>query len=99
MTDVLPLRPSAVSLPEPPTQLATKPVSVELAALLVDAKGVARMTGRSVRTVRRLDAAEELPAPVRLGGSVCWRVADVELWVELGCPDRATFESVKRRRR
>lgn len=55
---------------------------------LVTVDQVARTLGLSVRTVRRMDSAGKLPAPVRVGGSVRWRKADVAAWVTAGCPSR-----------
>ena len=33
-----------------------------------------------------------IPAPVRIGGRVLWRRADLDAWVERSCPGRARFE-------
>jgi len=38
-----------------------------------------------------------VPAPIRVGvgrGRVFWRKADLEVWVEAGCPPRTRFEEI-----
>jgi prophage regulatory protein len=57
-------------------------------ALLVSAEKLAQLLDISIRTLWRLRAAGRLPAPVRLGGSVRWRVDEVQAWIERGCPDQ-----------
>jgi prophage regulatory protein len=54
--------------------------------LLLSGKIVAERLGISMRTLWRLRAAGKLPAPVRLGGSVRWRVNEIDSWVAAGCP-------------
>jgi predicted DNA-binding transcriptional regulator AlpA len=61
--------------------------------LLVRAPEAAYLCGISEASWHRLSAAERTPAPVRLGGSVLWRVSDLKLFVEWGCPDRKEFEA------
>jgi excisionase family DNA binding protein len=66
--------------------------------LLLSAEEVAGLLGFSVRHVRRLDSADQLPAPVRPGGgrAVKWRREDIEGWVAAGCPDRRTWEALRK---
>lgn len=54
--------------------------------LLVSAQMLAKRLQLSVRTLWRLRSAGKLPKPVRLGGSVRWRVTDINAWVDAGCP-------------
>jgi excisionase family DNA binding protein len=56
--------------------------------LLLDVRTVARLLNVSVRTIHRLKATGEMPAPVRLGGRVLWRRAELLAWLEVGCPSR-----------
>lgn len=61
-------------------------------ALLLSAKAVASLLSIAPRSVWRLRSAGKMPRPVRLGGRVLWRRADIEKWVGDGCPvvgDRA----------
>jgi len=57
--------------------------------LKVDA--LAQILDLSKRTVHRLNCAGKIPCPVKINGSVRWRQSDIDLWIELGCPDRETF--------
>ncbi len=64
--------------------------------LLVPAKEAAAMCGMSSRTWWRKDAAGDVPAPVRVGGSSTkrWRVDELGRWCESGCPPRARWEQI-----
>jgi predicted DNA-binding transcriptional regulator AlpA len=42
-----------------------------------------------------MDAAGRLPAPVRIGGSVRWRLDEIRAWLDAGAPDRATWARVR----
>jgi len=53
--------------------------------LLKDSE-VAALLGVSRRQVWKLRAASQLPEPVRVGGSVRWREADLAAWMDAGCP-------------
>jgi prophage regulatory protein len=64
---------------------------------LVDAAGVAAMLGIGDRTVRRLDVEGRLPMPVKIGGSVRWRLSELRDWIDAGCPPRQKWESMKER--
>ena len=59
--------------------------------LAVDAKRLGDMLGISERSVRRLDSAGKLPRPVKIGGSVRWRLGEVEAWLDAGCPPRSKW--------
>ncbi len=47
---------------------------------------VAKMVAVSRRTISRLADAGKLPPPLRIGGSLRWRLADVRQWIAAGCP-------------
>ena len=81
MAEVLPIRP----LDSSRKRLRLKPI-------LVDARRAAAMLGVGLRTLRTMDAAGRLPAPVRLSpGCVRWRLAELRDWAEANCPDRAEW--------
>lgn len=63
--------------------------------LAVDAGSVAKLLQVSTRHVRRLDAAGQLPRPVRLGNSVRWVVPELQAWLEAGAPPREQWERLK----
>jgi predicted DNA-binding transcriptional regulator AlpA len=63
------------------------------AELLTDIRGVASLLTRSERSCRDDLAAGRLPAPLKLGGSTRWRVAELRDWVAAGCPSRTDWEA------
>ena len=65
--------------------------------LLISARELADMLGVSSRTVWRMNATCDLPAPVKLNRSVRWGLAEVSAWIELGCPTRSEFEDSKQK--
>jgi predicted DNA-binding transcriptional regulator AlpA len=66
-----------------------------LVPLLVDASAAAALCGVSNATWYRLMSAGKVPAPVRLGGRVLWRVRELELWTDHGCPERVEWLMIK----
>lgn len=66
-----------------------------LKPLAVDARGLAGLLCCGLRTVRTWDAAGKLPAPIRIGGRVVWRVSEIRAWLAAGAPDRAEWEARK----
>jgi len=66
---------------------------VALDGRAIDAKEVARLLSLSERTVRRLDQEGKLPRPVRIGGSVRWRLEEIQAWLHSGCPERGRWET------
>lgn len=85
-----------LSLDSPPSQ--TRKLDDD-STLLVSAEKLAQLLDISIRTLWRLRAAGKLPAPVRLGGSVRWRVDEVQAWIGLGCPDQGREKTARSRRR
>ena len=83
MADILPLR---ISVTDPPTDSTGPP-------LVADARRLAVMLCAGVRTVRTWDAAGKLPAPVRIGGRVVWRVDEIRAWLAAGAPSRTEWEA------
>ncbi len=56
-------------------------------AALLDVRAVAAMLDCSARHVYRLADAERMPSPVRLGALIRWRRAELQNWLNVGCPD------------
>jgi predicted DNA-binding transcriptional regulator AlpA len=52
---------------------------------LLTADDVAAMLQVSKRTVWRMRQTLQLPRPVKVGGAVRWRAADIESWIAQGC--------------
>ena len=69
---------------------------VAVAPLAMAAPVLARHLGISLRHLKRLQACGKLLAPVRLGRSVRWALAETEAWLAAGAPDRATWEAMKK---
>ncbi|MCH8880537.1 MAG: hypothetical protein IID34_11720 [Planctomycetes bacterium] len=46
----------------------------------------------SLRQVRKLHSEALLPAPVKLGRSVRWRLSEIGEWIQANCPDRKAWE-------
>jgi predicted DNA-binding transcriptional regulator AlpA len=80
---------------EPAVARSAKVLTEPIQVLLVDTAQAARMVGVSVATWHRLRSAGKTPAPLRLAGSVRYRLEDLKLWVSLGCCDRKSFEAHK----
>jgi predicted DNA-binding transcriptional regulator AlpA len=68
------------------------------APLLVPAEVAGPMCGRSEASWWRDSAAGRIPAPIKLGHSTLWRVEELQSWIEAGCPDRKTWEALRRQR-
>jgi len=58
---------------------------------LLKVGALARILNLSKRTIHRLNCTGKIPCPVKINGSIRWRQSDIDLWIELGCPDRETF--------
>ena len=63
----------------------------------VDARGVAKLLGASERHIRTLDAEGKLPAPIQLGRLKKWNRDELRAWMESGCPDRETWQTIRSR--
>jgi excisionase family DNA binding protein len=63
-------------------------VPPDLAVLpaLLDVQAVAQLLDCSARHIYRMADAGRMPPPVRLGALVRWRRADLDRWLEDGCP-------------
>lgn len=55
---------------------------------LLNVRDVAARVRVSVRQVWKLASSGRIPKPVRLGRSVRWRAAELQAWIEAGCPAR-----------
>lgn len=86
MADLLPI--SILSTPPEKTKRRRK-----LSPLVVDARRLAKLLCCGLRSVRTWDAAGKLPAPIRIGGRVVWRLSEIRAWLDFGAPDRETWEA------
>ncbi|GAB4150540.1 MAG: hypothetical protein Tsb009_25410 [Planctomycetaceae bacterium] len=60
--------------------------------LLISADHLAGLLGISTRSIWRRLSAGELVEPVRIGGSVRWRLDEVKAWIAAGCPSGVCSE-------
>lgn len=74
-----------------------QPVDTPQPLLLRD-KDVADILNVSRAMVHKLRGQGQLPEPVRLGRSVRWRRAELEAWIEQGCPPIDKWRYPKDRR-
>lgn len=79
------------------TRAAPDNAAAGLPPLLIDIQQLSALLARSTASLERDEAAGRLPAPLRLGGSKRWRYAEIEAWVAAGCPERKTWEAMRRR--
>jgi len=82
-----PVAPPATAGADGPAPLQPRPERA-----LLDATEVGRVLGFSRATVHALDAREELPAPVQVGRSRRWVLAELDAWLLHGAPARAAWE-------
>jgi predicted DNA-binding transcriptional regulator AlpA len=94
VADLLPLRPVVSDPPTDPNRKRRK-----FSRLVVDAKRLAKLLCAGVRTVRTWDAAGKLPAPIRIGGRVVWRVDEIRAWLDAGAPDREKWAAIRAARK
>ena len=73
--------------------------AVDVPPLVVDARRLAAMLNKSIRTVRVWDARGLIPTPLRIGGSVVWRVDEIRDWLDAGAPDRVRWSAIRASRK
>ena len=64
--------------------------------LLLTAFQAAEMFGAGLRTWRTWQATGRIPQPIRIGRKIYWRSKELRAWIAAGCPDRETWEVVKK---
>jgi predicted DNA-binding transcriptional regulator AlpA len=61
--------------------------------MMLSAKDLARELSVSTKTIWRMCDREELPPPVNVGRQFRWKPTDIEAWVDMDGPDRATWDA------
>jgi predicted DNA-binding transcriptional regulator AlpA len=94
----VPVPDDAMSPTDPLTHLRSRPEASAIEPLLLTAVQAAALCGVSEATWYRMASARRCPAPVRLTarGCVRWRVEELRAWIGSGCPDRRTWETLKK---
>jgi len=59
--------------------------------LLLSGKDVEAITGVDLRTITRHADAGIMPPGIKLGGLRRWRKAEIQEWIDAGCPKLRTF--------
>ena len=54
--------------------------------LLLDARQLSKLLGRSIPSLERDIPLGRVPAPVTIGRSRKWRRVEIEAWIADGCP-------------
>ena len=68
-------------------------------APLMTVADLARRLSLSARIVRRHDLAGKIPQALRIGGALRWRPAEIQEWIDEGCPQRERWETIWSQRR
>lgn len=74
-------------------------VSVEGKSMMLNVKDVAVLLRCSVRHVERLLSAGQMPRCIRVGHARRWRRAEIERWIDAGCPARDAWKQKEGGRR
>lgn len=68
--------------------------SNEIPRLMISAADACKTIGVSRSTWDRYASGGKVPKPITLSpGCIRWRVSDLELWVDMNCPDQKEFEA------
>ena len=68
------------------------------APLLLTVRDLIKLTGFSRTWIFSAKDRGAMPEPIRVGKILRWRRADIEFWIDCGCPSRSAFEAAKRER-
>lgn len=62
---------------------------------LVDAQEVSQLLSLSKRQVFRLNSSGDIPASMKVGGSVRWSLKELNNWMDAKAPTRDEWERMK----
>jgi len=68
-----------------PRRSADQSVTIGNLPELLTIRDLAKVLKLSPRSIWRLVKNHQLPAPVRIGGSIRWRADDISRWIAKGC--------------
>jgi predicted DNA-binding transcriptional regulator AlpA len=78
------------------TQTTEADTGVSLKPLAVNAAGLGRLLGYCRSQIHAMNSAGQIPRPVRpTGHDPRWSVAEIERWLDAGCPTREQWEARK----
>ena len=94
----------AVPATDPPAGATTVTVkryqagpAAQLDPMLIDMAQLARLTSLSVRTLRRMDSAHEIPGRVVVGRRVLFQTEVIRDWVRAGLPGNEQWAAIQKR--
>jgi predicted DNA-binding transcriptional regulator AlpA len=77
--------------------MSTSQTCLDPERLAVTARDAARLLGICRAQLYRLHSSGRMPRPVYLGGRAPrWCVEELRAWLDAGCPDRQTWEQLRR---
>lgn len=62
---------------------------------LLTRRAASRYLSMSPAKLDRLNAAGLCPRPLKIGGCVMYRRAELTAWIAAGCPDRRTWDALR----
>ena len=65
--------------------ISTSPQGSAEPPKLITAARLAEILSISKRSLQRLQSRGAIPAPLRVGGAVRWRLDAIETWIQNGC--------------
>ncbi len=77
--------------------MVTTTAAVDVATIvspLLSARKAAALCSLGLSTWWRYHSAGKIPSPVRIGGSVRWRHAELHDWMDANCPPREKWEAM-----
>jgi Predicted transcriptional regulator len=62
--------------------------------ILIDVAVLAKKLCVHEVTIRKWQSSGKIPAPVRIGRAVKWRLAEIDAWIAAKCPTLARWEAM-----
>lgn len=78
-----------------PTAEAPVEIAEDSQTIAVSARTAAALFETSLRNWSGLDAAGQVPAPIRVGHRKRWQLDELRAWAAAGAPSRARWQVIK----
>jgi excisionase family DNA binding protein len=62
---------------------------------LITVEALAKILSVNTFTVYRWKDAGKIPAAVKIGGAVRWRLGEIQDWIRCDCPPRSRWEAMR----
>ncbi len=76
-------------------KMSTKKTTQNVAQMLLNYRQTAEFLGISVNHLIRLNNAEKIPAPIRMGKSIRFNQQELQNWINAGGPSRNQWQRMK----